>query len=102
MTPARKARLTITVDPDLVAAGNQAVESGLADSLSGWVNGALQQQVARDRRLRALADAVTAYEAQFGEITADEIEAVRAADRERAVVVRPRRAPVKSRKTGAA
>lgn len=87
----RKERLTVTVDPDLVAAGNDAVAAGLADSLSGWVNAALVVRAAHDRRLQALSEAIAAYEAEFGEITADEIAAQARADRETAVIVRGRR-----------
>jgi glycerol dehydrogenase-like iron-containing ADH family enzyme len=90
MTP-RKERLTVTVDPDLIEAGNAAVSAGLADSLSAWVNTALAARAAQDRRLRALAAAVADYESQFGEITEQEIAAQRRADREAAVVVRGRR-----------
>jgi len=87
MTP-HKQRLTVTVDPELVEAGNQAVASGRAESLSAWVNGALVDRAARDARLEALAAAVAGYEAEFGEISDDEIAAQRRADRESAVVVR--------------
>src|SRR5882757_3970907 len=90
MTP-RKERLTVTVDPDLIDAGNSAVAAGLADSLSAWVNTALAAKVAQDRKLRALAAAVAEYEAQFGEITAEQIAAQQRADREAAVVVRGQR-----------
>ena len=86
----RKERLTVTVDPELVAAGNEAVAAGRADSLSGWVNEALVARVARDRRLRALSHAVADFEAEFGEITPDEIAAQERADREAAVIVRGR------------
>ena len=51
---ARKERLTVTVDPDLIEAGNQAVAAGLAESLSGWVNAALVERTIRDRRLQSL------------------------------------------------
>ena len=89
---ARKERLTVTVDPDLVEAGNQAVAAGLADSLSGWVNAALVDRADRDRRLRALSAAIDDYEANHGEITADEMAAQLRCDREDAQVVRgPRR-----------
>ena len=57
----RKERLTVTVDPDLIEAGNQAVAAGLAESLSGWVNAALVEQATRDRRLQSLSDAISAY-----------------------------------------
>ncbi|MGH8906115.1 MAG: hypothetical protein ACRD0K_06295 [Egibacteraceae bacterium] len=86
----RKERLTVTVDPEFVAAGNAAVAEGRAESLSGWVNQALADRVARDRRLRALAEAVAAYEAEFGEITDEELAAQARADREAAIVVRGR------------
>jgi nucleotide-binding universal stress UspA family protein len=87
----RKQRLTVTVDPGLVDAGNQAVADGRADSLSGWVNDALAERARRDARLRALAAAVADYEAEFGEITDEEIAAQARADRASAVVVRGQR-----------
>ncbi|HVA59470.1 MAG TPA: hypothetical protein VNG13_02905 [Mycobacteriales bacterium] len=90
MTP-RKERLTVTVDPELVQAGNDAVHSGLADSLSAWVNEALSARVVRDRQLQALAAAIADFESQFGEITAGEMAARRRADDEAALVVRGRR-----------
>lgn len=49
MTP-RKERLTVTVDPDLVEAGNRAVATSNADSLSSWVNDALRDSALKDRR----------------------------------------------------
>ena len=102
MTP-RKERLTVTVDPELVVAGTAAVDAGLADSLSGWVNEALADRVARDLRLRSLSEAVAEYETEFGEITAEEIAAVQRSDRARAVVVRgPAGTRAKRRKPGAA
>jgi hypothetical protein len=84
----RKARLTVTVDVELVAAGNAAVERGTADSLSAWVNEALAARAERDRRLAAMSDAIAAYEAEFGEITEAEIAAQHRADRTAAVVIR--------------
>ncbi len=65
----RKARLTVTVDAELVQAGNRAVRAGRAESLSGWVNVALAEREAKERQLRAMADAVAAYEAEFGPIS---------------------------------
>jgi len=84
----RKTRLTVTVDADLVAAGNAAVRGGLADSLSGWVNGALSARAAHDRRLASMTDAIIAYEAEFGEITEAELAVQHRADRAAAIVVR--------------
>ena len=84
----RKSRLTVTVDPELVEAGNQAVESGSVGSLSAWVSAALADRVRRDRQLAQLHEAIVEYEAEFGEISAEEITRQRRADRDDAVVVR--------------
>jgi hypothetical protein len=83
-----KLRLTVTVDPDLVQAGNEAVSSGRAESLSAWVNLALAERVVRERRLRALGEAIAAYEAEFGAITDAELVTQQRADRASARVVR--------------
>lgn len=83
----------MTVDPELVAAGSRAVAMGSADSLSGWVSAALAEQVRRDQRLEDLRLAVADYEAEFGEITSEEMVAQRRKDREGAVVVRGRSTP---------
>lgn len=87
MTP-RKVRLTVTIDPELLEAGNRAVAAGAADSLSGWANDALSDRAARDQAGLALAGAVADYEAEFGEISAEEIDRQRRADREAALIVR--------------
>jgi hypothetical protein len=84
----RKERLTVTVDRELIRAGHRAVAGGLAESLSGWVNLALSELCAKERRLRAMAEAVAAYEAEFGAISESEIAAQQRADRRSAVVVR--------------
>lgn len=93
----RKERLTVTVDPDVVKAGNDAVSEGRAESLSAWVNAALAERVARERRLAALAQAVAAYEERFGAISARELADQARADRESAVVVRGKKAGAKSK-----
>jgi hypothetical protein len=87
----RKERLTVTVDAALVDAGNRAVKAGRAESLSRWVNDALAERDAKERRLQAMAEAVAAYEAEFGTITPQELAAQQRADEERSVVVRGRR-----------
>jgi hypothetical protein len=84
----RKQRLTVTVDPELIEAATRAVSAGHASSLSAWVNQALAERAARDRRLQALADAIADYEAQYGRITDEEMAAQRRSDQETAVVVR--------------
>jgi ribonuclease HII len=86
----RKQRLTVTVDPELVAAGSRAVAEGHADSLSGWVSTALAEKVRRDEQLAQLRAAIADYEAEFGEITPDEVVAQQRSDRAGAVVVRGR------------
>ena len=91
MTPRRKLRLTVTVDPELVQAGNRAVAEGKADSLSAWVSSALAQKVRRDVQLGYLRAAIADYEVEFGEITPDEISAQQRTDRDDAVVVRRQR-----------
>jgi hypothetical protein len=85
---ARKERLTVTVDPELIEAGNDAVSEGRAVSLSAWVNAALAERVAKERHLGALAEAVAAYETSYGAISAQELADQARADRATAVVVR--------------
>lgn len=92
---ARKERLTVTVDPAFVAAGNDAVAEGRAESLSAWVNTALAEKVAKERALAALARAIAAYEQEHGEISAQELADQARADRESAIVVRGARKPTK-------
>lgn len=90
---ARKHRLTVTVDPELIEAGQRAVESGQAESVSGWVSAALEDKIRRDRKLALLAAAVADYEKEYGEISAEEIARQRRADRQDASVVRGQRRP---------
>jgi hypothetical protein len=84
----RKERLTVTVDPAFVEAGNDAVAEGRVESLSAWVNSALAAKVATERRLAALEQAVDAYEQRFGVISTQELADQARSDRESAVVVR--------------
>lgn len=100
---ARKERMTVTVDRALVEAANEAVAAGRASSISTWVNTALTERAAKDRYLRAMADAVAAYEAEFGEITAAELVAQQRDDRRAAIVVRePQKKPARARRRRAA
>jgi hypothetical protein len=92
-----KGRLTVTVDPLLVQAGTEAVAAGSAGSLSAWVNLALAERAAKERRLRAMAEAIAMYEAELGEITANELTTQARADRASARVVRGTR-PATSRR----
>ena len=99
-----KERLTVTVDPALVQAGQQAIANGRAESLSGWVNLALAERAAKERQVAAMAEAIADYEADFGTISAAEIAAQARADRAAALVVRgqPHPRAGKSRRRGAA
>ena len=83
----------MTVDPELIEAANQAVAEGRVASLSGWVNLALADWAAQERRLRTLAEAIAIYEKTAGGITAAELAAQERSDRRNATVVRPRRRP---------
>ena len=86
-----KVRLTVTVDSELIEAANQAVAEGRVASLSGWVNLALAERAAKERRLRTLAEAIAGYEKEFGGITAAELAAQERVDRRNATAVRPRK-----------
>jgi hypothetical protein len=88
-----KERMTVTVDPELIRAATDAVTEGRVDSLSAWVNLALAEPAEKDRRLRALANAVASYEAEFGLITPEEMAAQARLDRTSARVVNGPRAP---------
>ena len=89
----------MTVDPELIEAGQRAVKSGQAKSVSGWVSAALEDKVRRDRKLALLAAAVADYEQEFGEISDEEIVTQRRADRRDATVVRGRRQATRNAKT---
>ena len=98
----RKERLTVTVDRALVQAGNKAVAAGRADSLSGWVNVALVERAAKERRLQSLAEAIDAYEAEFGSISPMELAAQERSDQRSAIVIRGRSQAPRRRRGGAA
>src|SRR5215472_14947976 len=83
-----KARLSVTVDTDLIDATKAAVAAGAAESISAWVNDALQLKLEHDRRLRGIDDFIAAYEAEYGEITDEEMEAAYRSMKVRAIVVR--------------
>jgi hypothetical protein len=86
-----KERLTVTVDSELIEAASQAVTEGRVASVSGWVNLALAERAAKERRLRTLAEAVAGYEQEFGEITAAELAVQERTDRRSAIAVRPQK-----------
>jgi Arc/MetJ-type ribon-helix-helix transcriptional regulator len=95
--------MTVTVDRALVDAANQAVASGRAPSISTWVNAALAERAAKERQLRAMAEAIAGYEAQFGAISEAELVSQQRDDRRTSIAVRePRKKPTRSRRRRAA
>ncbi len=88
-----KKRLTVTVDAALLAAVNAAVELGRAASVSAWVNEAIANQIAHERRLAALAEAVALYENEAGVITDAQMESRRRKDRAAAIRIAPKAPP---------
>lgn len=68
-----KARLSVSVDAELVSAAQAAVTAGTADSVSAWVSEGMRRQAEHDRRIIALADFISAYEAERGVITDEEM-----------------------------
>jgi Arc/MetJ-type ribon-helix-helix transcriptional regulator len=88
-----KVRLSASVDADLIAAAEQAVARGRLESVSAWVNEALRSKVEQDRRLEALGAFVAAYEAEHGEITADEMRSAARRARARAIATQGTPAP---------
>jgi Arc/MetJ-type ribon-helix-helix transcriptional regulator len=83
-----KQRLSASVDAELVAVAQEAVAVGQAESVSAWVNDALRLKADHDRRLRALDEFLSAYEAQHGEISEEEMREAARRARSQAVVVR--------------
>lgn len=68
-----KRRLSASVDAELLRAAEAAVSEGDADSVSAWVNDALRLKLTHDARRAALGSFIAAFEAEQGEITAEEI-----------------------------
>lgn len=90
-----KERLSVTVDPDLVAAAHNAVAAGRAENVSAWVNEALARQAAHDGRMVALAGFIIDYEAEHGVVTAEEMTSATRRAASRATVVRPSDKPAR-------
>lgn len=83
-----KERLSASVDAELIAAAQEAVAHGRAESVSAWVNDALRLKADHDRRLAAIDEFLAAYQAEHGEITKQEMHDAARRARARAVVVR--------------
>jgi Arc/MetJ-type ribon-helix-helix transcriptional regulator len=87
-----KARLSVTVDQELVSVAQRAVAEGRATSTSAWINEAMARHADHEQRLRAVDEFIEAYEAEHGEITDEEMRAASRQVAGRATVVRGRRA----------
>ncbi|MDQ3035228.1 MAG: hypothetical protein M3Y87_22670 [Myxococcota bacterium] len=96
-----KARLSVSVDADLVEAGETSVARGRAKTLSAWVNDALRLKADHDRRLDSLGSFIAAYEQEHGEITAEEMRLAARRARARAVPARAMPSPRPPRATKA-
>ena len=83
-----KERLSASVDADLVAAAQDAVAQGHAESVSAWVNDALRLKAERDRRLAALDEFIATFETEHGAISEEEMADAARRARGRAVIVR--------------
>ncbi len=83
-----KERVTVTLDPPLLAAANAAVAAGQVASISAWVNRALVEQVAKEKRRAAMGRAIADYEAELGAFTPEELETQRLADQRNAIKIR--------------
>lgn len=83
-----KRRLSASIDAELMAAAEEAVERGAAPSVSSWVNQAFRRQIEHDRRLASMDVFLAAFEAEFGEITDADIAKATKQTRANATVVR--------------
>lgn len=83
----QKRRLSVSVDAELVEAGQAAVEAGQFESMSAWVSAALREQSEHDRRMRAGAEFFRWFEAEYGEITEEDMERAEREMTARAIVV---------------
>jgi len=63
-----KARITITIDQELLDLAEQAVADGRAKSVSGWIAAALEPQLKREQ----LADVIADIRAEIGPPTEEE------------------------------
>lgn len=81
-------RLSASVDAELIRAAERAVADGRAENVSAWVNEAMRRHLEHSERMRALGEFISAWEAEHGEITPEEMDAAARAARRRAIDVR--------------
>ena len=85
-----KARITITVDGEVLDEVSLEVEAGAAESTSAWISAAMADRLEHERRMAALGAAISDYEAEFGPITQEEMDRQAQIDRDAAAMVRQR------------
>src|SRR6476659_546265 len=95
-----KSRLSVSIDADVLKEAQRLVKAGAAPNLSVWVNEALKQQLASERRLAAGRAFIADFEARHGVITDEEMELALREARRRALSVRGLRAGESRRKYG--
>jgi hypothetical protein len=83
-----KERLSVSVDAALAEQARRAVAEGRALSISSWVSDALRRQADHDARLQALDQFIASYEAEHGEISAEEMASAQRRAASRAVISR--------------
>ena len=83
-----KRRLSASIDASIIEAAESAVASGRAVSVSAWVNEACERQIDHERRLAAMDEFLTHFEAEFGEITDADIADASRRTSATAIVVR--------------
>ena len=88
---ATKQRLSASVDAELLAR-ESAAKRGEVANVSAWVNDAMRLKVEHDRGLAELAEVIADFEAEYGEITREEIAKAARTAHSRAVRVRGTRA----------
>ena len=68
-----KRRITVTLDDAQVERIREAVSEGRVDSVSAFVARAIEDRIVEDAKLAELAEFIAEYEAEHGEITAEEM-----------------------------
>lgn len=85
---AKRGRLTVSLDPELIEAAEAAVAAGHAPSVSAWVADAMARHSEHQQRLEALAEAIALWEEEFGEITEQDMVDAERKMSERSIVVK--------------
>jgi Arc/MetJ-type ribon-helix-helix transcriptional regulator len=88
-----KRRLSATIDSKLLDAAAAAVAAGRAESVSAWVNEAMQRQADHEARLKAADEVWEQWQAEFGPVSDEELERAHQELMARAIKVEPKPKP---------